>query len=586
MQIFLIATGLLSAVIVALPFVLIFGFFLGPLGFLLMWVPTIFLVALTFHMTRAVLTYGGVSGRERAALLAGAATALVFFALPLPAYWQAHRLLAGVVLPNVTPQAPIRLSGVVRLDPPFGGCDDICAALLMTPGVTAVTWPGVRGGSAMTYRLVPVTDPGQVVEARSFGIARVAEAQGFRRYPPVDLARAAWNLRLASGLKLVANREAAEPDITITRTRGPIHQTTSSRWSLAPRPGWVDMIAITDRSGDVLLRSQVAGIATPAFPLRTSVSGGLGSGTFALGWTEMLLSNRQAGRGPSLFHSIMGDERLPQLDVADLMLSHTTIARVTEDMGVTAAIRPQLVSALDNPRADAGDPGLGLASQWMNSIAGRTPLSDADAALVERIVRDRRIVSTEGMHGALRAMGPRAVGLREILVARVVESTATRRDKDWSRVLDALPAGTFATPLAQEQALLADVVTSRRAHTLIRRQAERGRDALPDLLRLLETFASTATPPGENWSDTTEAIRSVRVALRRLGSEAAPALPQVEALFEKHERLRRVRDRQWEVTLVSMGMPVERIIKPERQGGSEEQYRALVQRLAAERPRE
>ncbi len=585
MTIFLIATGVLSAIIVAFPLIVLLAFLFGPFGLFLLWVPTVFLVALTFQMTRAVLTYGGVSGRVRAAFIAGAVTALVFFALPLPAYWQAHQLLAGVVLPDVTPPAPIRLSGVVRIDPPSNGCDNICAALLLTPGVTAVTVPGARGGQALTYRLVPVGDPGQAVETGSFGIARVVQDNGLRRYAPVDLARAVWNLRLASGLKLVANREAAEPEITITRTSGPIHQTTSNRWSLAPRPGWVDTVTITDRSGDVLLQSHVAGIATPAFPLRIGL-GGQGNNIPLFGWTEIMLSGVVPARQPPPLEWLARDRRLPELDVTDLILTHTTIARVTEAAGIADAMRPQLVNALDNPRADAGDAGLRLASLWMSSIASRTPLSDEDAALVERIVRDRRIVSTEGMHGALRAMGPRAVGLRETLLARVVETAATRRDRDWYGLLDALPVGTFATPLPQEQALLADVVTSRRAHTLIRRQAERGRDALPDLLRLLETLASTATPPGENWSDTTEAIRSVRVALRRLGSEAAPALPQVEALFEKYERLRRVRDRQWEVTLVSMGMPVERIIKPERQGGSEEQYRAVVQRLAAERPRE
>ncbi|PTM61095.1 hypothetical protein [Phreatobacter oligotrophus] len=585
MTIFLIATGVLSAVIVAFPLIVLLAIFLGPLGFFLMWVPTIFLVASTFQMTRAVLTYGGVSGREKAAVIAGAVTALVFFALPLPAYWQAQRLLAGVVLPDVTPQAPIRLSGVVRLDAPINGCDNICAALLMTPGVTAVTLPGASGRQALTYRLVPVGDPRQAVETGSFGIARVIQDNGLRRNPPVDLARAAWNLKLASGLKLVADRESAGAEFTINRTNGPIHRTTSNRWSLAPRPGWVDTLTITDRSGEVLLRSQVAGIATPAFPLRTSLGGELESSNL-FGWTEIMLSKGVPVPQRTIFHWLGATPGPPRLDLTDLILTHTTIARVTEAAGITDAVRPQLVSALDNPSAAAGDAGLRLAGQWMNSIAGRTPLSDEDAALVERIVRDRRIVSTEGMYLALRAMGPRAVGLRETLLARVVETAATYRDKDWYGVLDALPVGTFAAPLPQEQALLADVVTSRRALVLIRRQAERGRDALPDLLRLLETFASTATPPGGDWSDTRDAISSVQSALLRLGPEAAPALPQVEALFEKYERLRRTRDTYWDATLVAMGMPLERVVKPAYQSGTEEQYRARVQRLAAQRPRE
>jgi hypothetical protein len=120
------------------------------------------------------------------------------------------------------------------------------------------------------------------------------------------------------------------------------------------------------------------------------------------------------------------------------------------------------------------------------------------------------------------------------------------------------------------------------AGALIRRQADRGVEAVPDLLRLLRAFA--AHDPGKyRYSDLTSAMESVRDALRAIGPAAAPARAEIEALLATPGLARRYENNRqsWDVLLVVLGRPVDTLEKPANLSGTVERYRERVATVAA-----
>jgi hypothetical protein len=76
-------------------------------------------------------------------------------------------------------------------------------------------------------------------------------------------------------------------------------------------------------------------------------------------------------------------------------------------------------------------------------------------------------------------------------------------------------------------------------------------------------------------------VEATRVAFCRLGDEAAPALPQIEAMISggviPDYSLRGHGGTDWNLMLVRLGKPLDAIRKPESLSGSEANYRRNLQ---------
>jgi hypothetical protein len=246
--------------------------------------------------------------------------------------------------------------------------------------------------------------------------------------------------------------------------------------------------------------------------------------------------------------------------------------------------RTVIVAALADPARPAGDAAFNLANQWMESLrAAKDPLSAEDRRLLARILEDRRVTSADGLWEAVKRLSDPAEDLRRLAARRYLDADDPKNAKGWLAPWSSLPSGTFAAPLPEEREVLAATESAMYAGALIRRQADRGVEAVPDLLRLLRAFA--AHDPGKyRYADLTSAMEAVRDAFRAIGPAAAPARPEIEALLATPGLARRyeIGKQEWDVLLVVLGRPVDTLEKPERLSGTVESYRERVAKAAAQ----
>ncbi len=569
---YLVVTGTMALIAIVVPGLVIAGLFLLVLpGLLLSLAPAAFLYGVAFAAIRVVL--GTILSGAVLNLASAALTVALFWALPQAGQARARALLADAMLPVITPSGRIMFTGDVRIEHRSEtSCDSLCAALLTTPSVTSVTITPMSKPSSRrrrTWRLVPFDAPGKPEKAVGFGFDDPAIPQSADGNQALE---AAWNLRLARGLKLVGSDDAPAADMTITHDERPIHDVKADVWSLQPQPGRIATAELRDAGGRVLLRRQVASIAAPIAPLFSTLSGSVERGE--VGWATSTFSR---------------PARYSQIDFDAQLLAHTNLARGVDRAEMMKQARTELVRALDDPSRDTGDAGLNLAYQWLGTFRVVQTLAPADIsmkaqdiALFERIVADPRITKADGVAYALRMMGAESVRFRRLIEARLLDPAVVRQKQGWQGALSELPVGAFAEQTPEERIILADPELSRFAPTIIARQADRGPAALPDLVRLLEEHA-TVDPGRYGNGDADTAINGIRRALHALGPVAAPALPQVEALFGQHKRLQQSRGQEWDTALVTMGMPLARAIKPDNVSGTEQAYRDRVA-TSASRP--
>jgi hypothetical protein len=131
-------------------------------------------------------------------------------------------------------------------------------------------------------------------------------------------------------------------------------------------------------------------------------------------------------------------------------------------------------------------------------------------------------------------------------------SAASEDSKSWYvNKLASLPEGTFNEPSDEERAILRQALFARYASPFLGRIADQGPSVLPELLLMLEN--SRKLSPQKR----SELSKELRNALKRLGSDAAPALPKILAMiesspshfFDRHE------DKiEWLVTLRLLGV--------------------------------
>ncbi|MEG3178343.1 hypothetical protein U1872_19035 [Sphingomonas sp. RB3P16] len=595
LKLYLIITGIGTALCLTMPGLVVVGFFLILPGLILFVMPTAFLwgscFALLWFPLRLPL------GDLLAAMLAAPATVVLLWVLPASNVALSKARLAVALRPDVVPTLPIRLSGHLRIDVSSAPteefdptrptaarplrCIGLCAAALFTEGVESVT-VNVPSRKDLTEADVIGATPLQP-NARTFRrVARAdcavsllptgADGLGLD-YPERRSKEAEWNLRLSTTDCIIAVPTRSEHDISIAQGQYDLFGGSSASydWSFNPKRVAVSRFELRARGGRVLLRKLVATTLALRRPLWIDAGGSFT--TFRFGWARTALSNAP---------------RYETVDGGALLAAHTNLA-VHADPAATARLaRTRLQAMLADPRVTAEDPGWAAADAFFTGM--RRTIEPGDHALLVALIRDHRMTRFEGFWDAKQALRDDSAFLRAAIVERLTTVTDDDREANPIRVLSsilyAMPPGTFATPSAAERALLADPVMRLRAGGLIMRQADRGAAAVPDLVAMLGYHvraerAANAMPKRRRRisSDDSVAIEAVRVALCRLGPDGAAALPDIAALdAEALPPQRFDRRSTWHLTLARLGYPIDSLDIPQGYSGTNERYRENLRR--------
>lgn len=565
---YLIITGIGAFVALAMLSLVVIGMFLIIPGLILGIMPTAFLDGIVFALVRLLL--GNLVSGVPLNILSGVATVALFWAIPQPGFASARAWLASLKEPDILASAPNALKGDILVTRPFEGrCDALCAALLKTPGVTSVRI--AARNSASTFRISPSAAAGTRAKAIGYGLLEKTKYVASDSLAGQRGLEAEWNLMLSEGKVLLVGNDRPTPDYSISIEDGPAvedgNQRASLDWSLKPSRPQRKALTITDAGGRVLLRQSILSLFVPAAPLTIGGSGGIEN--FRFGWQRRRL----------------GDGKMwAELPVEKLLLDHTNVSRGVDMEAANAKTREELSRALDDPQKPADDPAFSLAKQWMDSFrAMDRPLGDSDRKLLGRIFEDPRVEAPDGAWAIIAHVDDEAIDLRRSAARRYLAASDKKKARGWVNVLAGLPTGTFATQLAEERDILAEPAMSHFATGLIKRQGDRGVDAVPDLLRLLREY-SLYDPGKYGFSDLTEGVNAVRSGFRQIGPDASFARPEIEQLLASpglDYRYNQLGRQDWDTLLVVLGRPVETLSKPQNLSDTDACYRERILQRAS-----
>jgi hypothetical protein len=316
---YLLVTGPVAAVAVLFPGLVILGFYLLIIpGVVLSFAPTAFFWGCVFGVcwfavkARLGDTVGTV-------LIAGAVAVSFLFGVTLPFRAAGEALYRDTLQPDVIPANRIGMAGDVRVDLPRPrwdnvnkrdtpkkrgfACDNLCVALLFTPGVKSVTINRSSGSNdaqafdpeAKTYWLVP---KGQCVDG---GLVPDLEGRAglFRTTPAEGRALVArWEFWLNKDFCLQRSSPIGRHDILIRHRRESAPVKLVKGWSLVSRVALSDEIEMQDAGGAVLFRRFKLNVSIPTRWLWVRFEGGPTTGHF--GWGRDILSNKPGFEGDHL----------------------------------------------------------------------------------------------------------------------------------------------------------------------------------------------------------------------------------------------------------------------------------------------
>lgn len=595
---YLLVTGIGALVALGAPSLVVLGFFLLVIpGLILSLMPTAFLYGLVFAAFWWPLHK--LVGEWPAAGIALIGAFGVLWAIPAVANKVTDARIAADRAGDKEASGPIPISGVVRIensewkgvpnDSAEGkahleaamaareagwrnhpiACDAVCAAALFTPGVEAVILAPVRFEPDDGIKRTPLRAPVQFRIDRSGACRNSVDVgepgkAGLGAWSEGPALQAEWRTRISAGECIVRETPTLEVDFTI-HLMHEFHPGRKKRqeWALVHRPRRVTRLAISDRSG-LLVQQTMVDATRLAQPLTIGGNGGVES--FRFEWSKQRL----------------GDGRLTGSFKPLELLARLTPLNLKPRPGAAATgARKQLLALLDSDRS-TGDPGFALPEIIFGDIR-ENGLRPGDAELVERIVGDPRTRDLNGVWNVIVKLGADAARLRKPIVDRLLHTQSIRTDANQTlgRSLKSLPSGIFAEPTDDELALLATPVRRSYAAGLIERQADRGAEAVPLLLTMLEDIIRRRNEAGKQSGPALESDASdaIKQALAILGPQAAFARARLEAALEaQQQREDRVKTWHWELTLVRMGRAPESFEKPSWRGGSEADYHQSLRR--------
>jgi hypothetical protein len=587
---YLIVTGIGAALVLAMPWLVIIGFFLLIVpGIILALLPTAFMYGLLFSIVWFPLHH--LLGDWAAAAVAALVTIGVFYAIPIEGNRVTQKRFEQQLAGDILPPAPITLKGNVRLDSssrynlehsnrgdpswvPDASyysnskmCSQFCAALLLLDGVESVTVFSPR-----------VSADGALLRPESVTFTRVPRAQcrdaivpnhNFNQFGSVPPKFNDWlKLRLATSDCIVGAPPRATHDFRIVAsdetTPLPDHPGQRDRWmnSLGPRSVHSSRLEIFDGQGKLLLRQTAVTAKKIIQPMLYAPEGGMENFHFQWASTPFKKGGHWA------------------MDRMALLLKNTNIRFDVDEMELARATEAKLRDVLDNPALAATDPAFDLVPVYFNNLDPKR-ITKEEAELGVRLVADTRIKQYGQVYKLGASPAVDGIALRNAIAGRWLAAERPTDDslKQLGSALKGLPQGSFATLTPSEETLLANPDKRTLARSLIARLADQGVAGAPRLAAILEMHAiarETLTDGRGRGNEHSDPINGAVYALCLIG----PAGPGVLARVEPLSRFGSVQRRgggDWDVMLARLGKPIDQFNKPKNMSGSDATYRRHLQ---------
>ena len=608
LTLYLGVTGVAAFIALAAPGLVVLGFFLFVIpGLLLSLAPTAFLWGCLFTACwiglRTILPEMLIT-----AILAAVLTGAALVAVTQPNRTAGAMIYRSSLLPDVTPAEPIKMRGDIRIDVPLPrwdnvnsrgkaglrgySCDNLCLALLFTPGVTGVTINKSTGFSrddhrngtggydaeARTYRLVPKAQCGDGgllpdLVGRNGLFAGSMEAN--------TALSAEWNLKLASEVCLVQTATPARHDLNI-REGSYGGAARRSSWSLLPSPARIEYLEIRDGGGPVLLRRFKSTVQILSRVLHVWGDGGIDNFTF--GWGRTPLSNKR---------------RYDAISMLAELEKHTDTRGKLSGEDLLPGLRKQLSAALEDPSLTGEAPAFQLLAAYFEAV--EQPLPQEDLGIITRLARDDRVTRYDGIWKLKSLPEDQQRAIRSAFFERALTTNDTNRlaRSAADKFLEAVGKGGFARLTGDEERLLGDPDGRWALPEIAARLHEGGAARVPMLMTLLrehsmalsKNFADANAGRIKSYEKSDEngghrnMIDAVRISLCHLGPDAASALQPLRGLLASGAMPTNVTSghagSSWHLVLVRMGLPVEQLTKPASLSGTDEAHRKRIRdRLA------
>jgi hypothetical protein len=597
-----IISGMLSALIIAVPKVLTIAFLLFLLpGIFLSLMPTTFLWLVSFGGFWFISKY--YSPSQKPLVISFCIGLFIVFGIPLTHRLVATAQLAPFVEADIVPTQPFAIAGNIRLDfldsengnnaDDSVACGSECIKLLFLDGVNSVT---VTKGSVQTRlrgisgeplnATVPMAHVFRIVPSSQCNVEGAITKLYANSNDPASVA---MQMRLASGFCIAPSEGGNEAiDVTLSYRRYKIAVPPSALKSVGLTGvdnADVTVFKILDANNHIVFSEQRIVTGALGAPLFYTSEGNVFEGPTFTWWRQSIEARGRSVRG------------LSEIDWTDILAKYTnfkvgTATSTTSQSAVpTQSAALILRTALSDPSKISNDPAFGAVEIYLKHLSTSNP-SEEDLALVRDLILDKRIEGYPHLGALISKLGPRSQPLIAPLLTRL-KAAAPKVDKDFiveiNNLIALFPIGSFATPTPEATPFLQSDELRLLAPGLVKRQADRGPEALPFLLQTLR-FHAQSRKANQDPSKTfinDEALVHKRlftaalVGICRLGPQASSALPILKELGQSGLLSELdIEQEDWHVTLVRLGTPISSITKPSSSGNSLADYQKRIRTIA------
>ena len=543
MKFALIITGILAAVAIAAPKLVVLGYLLIVPGLILTAAPTVFVYLAATAVIRKLLP---ISSAAMSTLAAFGIALLIGWAVMQPFRLNAIAAYHENELPDVVSNHAIELAGDVRIERPDHRrdpeCDYLTLAVLDSPLVKSVTTVTAGRDKSSDNLLSAAYSLDSAQQNPAVSISPHEPGQIIRNYPPLCRANvghqfisaikavdANWAIRLAGDERL---REAepikAELADWVIRLEQDVHQTSVLK-----------RITIVDSHGTVRFRKSYRKQTIPARMFYIGFNVSMGSGTvsgasFNLG-RQTLKSGEQS------------------LKLESSLLQAIKFPVPPCDADILEELREQVKQALDDPAATTAR--LDLARRYLDLFHFNTEASEH--SLIARIVADERVKDIDLQIENVFSKRKTPIAVKDAFVDRIVMPHSSANLRHWlAERLASLPPGTFANPSSTYLAIWKSPEIYEEAAPMIATLADLSPEqAMPLLNKILDNAVELP-----HWNQRRTMINGVQAALIRLGPQASAAAPRMRELFLRRPSpiMSNAGDAgQWRFALARIGIAIE-----------------------------
>jgi hypothetical protein len=561
----LVVTGVITAVVFAVPDLVTVGLFLLILpGLILAFTPTVFLYLAVFAIPWFLLNRRGV-----AIGVLGGLAAVAGVGVGLPVMWNGYtdQRLQEAMAKEEPPSAEIGSANIVALQPGRSvlktGCGDLCQSLLYDSGVQRVVlFPAQKTG----YVSFHIQNENNCPDASPQLLTTDFRSQWLTSEERQRIARST-RLRIAGGECLVRDENwNGSPDWVLERVKEDFG-TAVKPLSLLPGEVHAEGLQLMAH-GEVISRQTRLQARKLFVPLNLSPRSG--SELSLRGWEWTRTRDFQ-----------------PPVDTR-AFLERSTAANVAPAIARSepSKIRKTLDTALDNP-SESGT-AFALVDDYYNlfTFPIRQKAQPEDARRMAKLIADHRV--TAFWHLPIQAIpfDSDRLLLRDPILNRLPHLAEEEKWESYralASLTDRLPERAFEHPDPRVDVLLADPDRRRAAPALVRRLSDRGPSAADRLVEIMiEGWKkpSSKRRAGNQGEDSLAAI----MGLCRIGDQARSVLPKLrQAAADGNVPPGTQESDLWRATLIALGANPAEFALPRNRSGLLGPYRARLERQAREK---